>query len=123
MNLEGFKKYNIDPVAKPRMTKRDVWKKRPVVMKYRAFCDQCRALGVYIPASGSTIYFIIPMPASWSKKKKLEMNDRPHQQTPDLDNLLKAVLDAIYAQDNTVWDVHVKKRWGYEGAICVSALE
>lgn len=59
------------------------------------------------------------MPQSWSKKKKEQMNDTPHQQTPDVDNLLKAVLDAIYDQDGVVWDIHVKKRWGYGGAICI----
>ena len=118
-----LKKYLINPVAKPRMTRCDVWKKRPVVLKYREFCDLCRAHKVFIPVSGATVYFIIPMPQSWSKKKKEQMNDRPHQQKPDIDNLLKAVLDAIYLDDQKVWDVHVKKRWGYEGAIYVSTLE
>jgi Holliday junction resolvase RusA-like endonuclease len=123
MNSEGLKKYNIDPVAKPRMTQSDKWKKRPATSKYWAFCDQCLEQQVFIPLSGSMVYFIIPMPESWSKKKKEQMNDRPHQQKPDIDNLLKAVLDAIYLDDQKVWDVHVKKRWGYEGAIYVSTLE
>ena len=35
--------YYINPVSKPRMTQRDVWKKRPVVVKYHAFCDEMRA--------------------------------------------------------------------------------
>lgn len=30
------------PVAKPRMTKRDKWAKRPCVMKYWAWCDLVR---------------------------------------------------------------------------------
>ena len=30
---------NIQPVAKPRMTRSDRWKKRPVVLKYWQFKD------------------------------------------------------------------------------------
>jgi Holliday junction resolvase RusA-like endonuclease len=115
-----FKKYLINPVPKPRMTQRDKWKKRPIVMRYRDFCDQCREQQVFIPLDGSTVVFIIPMPDSWSKKKKMEMEDKPHQQKPDLDNLIKAVLDAIYLDDEKVWNLHAVKRWGHSGAICVA---
>lgn len=33
---------DIEPVAKPRMTKKDKWAKRPCVMKYRAYKDMLR---------------------------------------------------------------------------------
>lgn len=111
--------YAITPCAKPRMTRADVWQKRPAVVKYRAFCDACRAAELTVPESGSTVLFFIPMPESWSKKKKIMLDNTPHRQTPDVDNLLKAVLDAIYVNDCCVWNIHVIKRWAYTGAIVV----
>ena len=35
--------FNVNPVAKPRMTQRDKWKKRPVVDKYYAYKDEMNA--------------------------------------------------------------------------------
>lgn len=61
--------YAITPMGKPRMTRSDKWKKRPEVLRYRAFCDEVRARGVILPESRSHIIFILPMPQSWSKKK------------------------------------------------------
>ena len=109
--------YKIVSVPKPRMTQRDKWAKRPAVVRYRAFCDEVRALGVNVKESGSEVVFVIPMPKSWSKKKKAEMIDEPHQQRPDLDNLLKALLDAIYDEDCTVWNIKASKIWGETGPI------
>lgn len=116
---EDRRVYKIEPVAKPRMTRSDVWKQRPAVMRYRQFCDECRAARVAIPESGATVLFFLPMPPSWKEKKKVIMDNQPHQQKPDVDNLLKAVLDAIYENDCGVWNVHVVKRWAREGSIVI----
>ena len=99
------------------MTQRDKWQKRPIVVKYREFCDTVRALKINVPESDSHVIFTIQMPKSWSKKNRKMMNGRPHQQVPDADNLLKALLDAIYGDDKGVWDVRVTKVWGYEPQI------
>lgn len=115
-----MKKYEITPVPKPRMTQRDKWKKRPVVLRYLAFCDECRSLGVTVPESGAHIVFNMPMPTSWSKKKKTEMLGRPHQQRPDIDNLSKALFDAVYSDDSTIWDVRTTKLWAETGSIEIS---
>ncbi len=40
--------------------------------------------------------YIMPIPKSWPPKKKLEMDWKPHQQTPDLDNLYKAFVDTVF---------------------------
>ncbi|MCP3681572.1 MAG: RusA family crossover junction endodeoxyribonuclease [bacterium] len=109
--------YPITPVPKPRQTRSDKWKKRPCVMRYRAFADEVRARGVKFPESGAKITFLVPMPKSWSKQKKEIYNHQPHQQTPDLDNLVKALLDAIYSSDSGVYSFSVRKCWSYEGAI------
>ena len=115
--------YHITPMPKPRMTRRDKWKKRPVVLRYHAFKDEVRFQGVYLPEHGYHVTFIIPMPKSWSKKKKLEMDGEPHQQTPDKDNLEKALLDSLFEDDSRIWDGRVTKRWGQVGKIIVSYSE
>ena len=107
----------IVPVPKPRMTQRDKWAKRPAVLRYRSFCDQVRAAGLLVPEAGAHIVFHLPMPPSWSKKKRAEMIGRPHQAKPDIDNLGKALMDACLEEDQGVWDVRMTKRWAEQGGI------
>lgn len=110
----------ITPVPKPRMTQKDRWAKRPAVLRYRAFCDEVRLRGVSIPESGAHVTFVLPMPRSWSKEKRAEMEGRPHQQKPDVDNCTKALLDALFEEDSGIWDLRTTKLWGSEGKIVVS---
>jgi Holliday junction resolvase RusA-like endonuclease len=42
-----------------------------------------------------SLVFRFAMPASWSKKKREQMRGELHAQKPDIDNLLKAVMDAM----------------------------
>jgi len=114
----------LDPVAKPRMTKRDAWAKRPCVQRYWAFKDeivrQAEEQGFTFPESHATIAFTIPMPKSWSKKKREQMNGQPHQQKPDLDNYVKAVFDSLLDEDCRVWHMSgVSKAWGEQGRISI----
>lgn len=113
-----MKKYAIDPYPKPRMTRSDGWKKRPVVLKYWKFCKDIEDLGVTI-TNEPIITFVVRMPKSWSKKKKAEMEGKPHQQTPDLDNYIKALFDACKKEDKAVWSVCAQKIWGYNGEIII----
>ena len=46
-----------------------------------------------------TTTFHLPMPPSWSRKKQLTMIGKPHAQKPDIDNLLKAVLEIMSKPD------------------------
>jgi Holliday junction resolvase RusA-like endonuclease len=115
--------YKIDPVAKPRMTQRDKWKQRPAVLKYRAFCDHVRLLGISVPDQGCHVTFVIPMAASWSKKKKDFLRGQPHQQRPDVDNLTKALMDAVHKEDCSVWDIRTTKIWGDAGAILIDQMQ
>lgn len=75
-----MKVFNIEPVPKPRMTQADKWKKRPPVLKYFAFKDEVKLNKITLPESHYHIIFILPMPKSWSKTKRSEMNGKPHQQ-------------------------------------------
>ena len=111
--------YDITPVAKPRQTRSDKWKKRPAVMKYRAFKDECRLKKVVIPDAGAHITFVIPFPKSYSLKKRKNLDGQPHVQVPDVDNLAKAVFDAVFSDDSGVYDIRISKYWGYTGRIIV----
>jgi len=113
---------NVVPVAKPRMTKRDVWKKRPCVVKYREYCDQLRAEfeDRKLPEHGLHIIFVVPMPKSWSKKSRALHIDSPHKQRPDLDNFAKAFFDALLPEDSRVWHCQLTKRWGGAGKILIA---
>ena len=113
----GQMTYLITPVPKPRQTRSDKWKNRPSVLRYRDFADTCRAAGIEVATGGDHIIFIMPMPPSWTKKKKTQFAGKPHTLRPDVDNLLKALLDAVYDDDSAVWDIRVSKTWGYSGAI------
>jgi len=44
---------------------------------------------------------------------------KPHQQKPDIDNLLKGWMDALYRNDQIIWKVQVEKRWHKVGNIQV----
>jgi len=91
-------------------------------MRYRAFADEVRAAGITIPESCFHIIFILPMPDSWSKKKKEAMNGKPHQRKPDKDNLEKSLLDAVFKEDSRIWDGRVSKIWGEEGRIIITEI-
>lgn len=87
-------------------------------MKYWEFKDECILKNVKFEAENS-VCFVLPMPKSWGIKKKQKYNQTPHLQTPDLDNLIKALLDALYKNDSTIWSFQAKKMWGYKGKIII----
>ena len=109
-------KLNIPPCPKPRMTKADRWRKRQSVLKFFAFRDAVRQDESWktfelLDMDSFEIEFHVPMPKSWSKKKKGYMNGSAHQQRPDLDNYLKAWKDSVYEEDAIVWRVKASKLW------------
>lgn len=111
---------DIDPVGKPRMTRRDVWKKRPCVLKYRAYKDELR-----LKTKGFKLYdsfkiaFFIPFPKSYSKKKRKKLLGKPHQVKPDIDNLIKGIMDFFCKEDSYIHCVKACKVWGEKGKIII----
>src|SRR5579885_810451 len=111
-----------DPMGKPRMTQRDVWKKRPVVLRYRDYCDRIReAAPTALPSMD--VYAVevtahIAMPQSWSLKKKAAMDGEICRQRPDWDNIGKAVCDALFKEDSGIADGRTIKFWCLEGEQC-----
>lgn len=117
---------NIVPVPAPRQSGRDAWKPRPCVIRYREYRDAViGAWGDRELCLPCKIIFILPMPKSWSEKKKKEKEGEPHLSKPDDDNLLKAFIDSLYRDqdDSHVWSVWAEKRWGKEGKIIIQNIE
>ena len=115
-----MKVYDIVSVPKPRMTQRDKRPPvRPCVAKYRAFKDEIFYAKLDLLEAGTSIMFVLPMPKSWPKQRKQKMYMKPHQQTPDLDNLLKGLFDACYQDDCVIWQITAKKVWGDKGQIWI----
>lgn len=115
----------ICPVPAPRQTRSDRWKARDCVIRYRDFRDELIWMWgdrqLEIP---SRVTFILPMPPSWSKKKRLAHDGQPHLPKPDADNLLKAFLDGLYRDknDSVVHSIWPRKRWGEVGEIIVQKI-
>lgn len=72
---------------------------------------EAKAKQFILPPIGSSITFFIPVPLSWSKKKKKLHHGRYHQSKPDIDNLTKAILDSLMAEDKHIAHLEVCKRW------------
>jgi len=109
-----------NPMPKPRMTRADTWKKRPIVLDYWAFKDEITSQANKNGFSLGEAYraeFYIKMPKSWSNKKKDKMKGTPHRQRPDIDNLIKAIQDTLLKEDSAVWYVVSTKKWAYDGCV------
>jgi Holliday junction resolvase RusA-like endonuclease len=122
----------IDPVAKPRMTKRDCH--RPAHKKYFAYKEQIKRWFqdsmVTVPEKGAHIIFRIPITKSWSKIRQERLIGKPHRgskdgaKAMDKDNLEKALLDAIFPKsagedDSHIWDTRSTKVWHDHGEIII----
>lgn len=114
------------PVAKPRMVRSDKYKKRPVVLNYWAFKDriikQAKQQGFKL-GKQYKVTFVMPLPESLPKNKKVEFEGKPHQVRPDLDNMLKALNDCLSEEDSDIHYVVCNKVWGKDGKIIVENLE
>jgi len=128
-----FYVFPVEPIGAPRMTQSDKWKtnphhpdpkkrQRPAVIQYFKFKNdiylQSLALRFKLGDYLDAVYFI-PMPASWSNKKKLAMLGTPCLSKPDTDNITKAIKDALLSNDSGVWYEKAEKRWAYNGSILI----
>lgn len=125
--------FDIVPISAPRMTQSDRWKlnpehpdinkrQRPVVTKYFAYKNLLILQGKQMKFEIKSILdvlFIIPMPDSWSMKKKERMNGLPCKVKPDTDNLLKAIKDTFCKNDSHIWKETAEKRWGFKGSVII----
>lgn len=127
----------ITPVAQPRQRistiggrARSYLPKKHAVHGYKlALQHAVREAGIEVGDGPLTVELVcyLPMPASWSKKKRAALLHSPHCQKPDLDNLAKAVLDGllpVIGDDCRVWQFDVlRKLWAEHGGIGITIEE
>lgn len=117
-------------MGKPRMTQGDSWKNRDCVNRYWALKDELNLIAnvnkFKLPLTYHAL-IILPMPKSWSKKRKEKMNGKPHMQKPDKDNLEKTLCDCLpivdEKDDKAVWDSRVTKLWGKESRLVIYQMK
>lgn len=67
------------------------------------------------------ILFVMPIPPSWSKKKRMDAIGSYHTSKPDIDNLIKGLFDAankiLWQDDNQVVRCNTTKIYGEKPCI------
>lgn len=107
-----------DPTPKPRQTRSDKWNTRPPVLRYRAWADLARLCAPPELAERETLnpehesargvalgaIFYIAIPKSRPKHAKDRLRGQRHLGKPDIGNLMKALEDALFPEDDSaVW--------------------
>ena len=98
---------DIEPIGKPRMTQRDKWHSRPATTKFWNFKRniQIQAKKQKFTLSDCIeIYCFIQKPKSERKKGIFA-----HRKKPDIDNIVKAILDSLKDYDQTIYIITVVK--------------
>lgn len=107
------------------MVRSDKWKKRTVTNNYWAFKAELKLKANLaglktLPDEITSITFVVPMPGSWSEKKKQKYHGMPHTQRPDLDNFLKGLQDCLCTEDSHIWRIrNLTKIWGRKGQLII----
>lgn len=73
------------------------------------------------------LHFMLPIPASASKKAREALLNAPHTKKPDIDNLCKSVLDGmgdiVFKNDGQIASLHATKKYGNQGFISILIKE
>ncbi|MEM2138661.1 MAG: RusA family crossover junction endodeoxyribonuclease [Candidatus Woesearchaeota archaeon] len=115
---------DIEPCSAVRMTNSDRWKKenhvnpnlrmRKCVKKYfdfkRKLLYEFEKNNINLKDE-LNIVFYLKIPDSLSSKKKDLLKGSPHKKRPDLDNLVKAVMDAVRKEDGDIFKIIAEKRY------------
>lgn len=114
------------PMGAPRMTQADRWRQRPCVMRYREFKDAIRRDAPELPNPEdinelSWVAYFVPPPSMPVQKRKAILGTL-HRQKPDRDNIDKAVLDALFQDDQAIAHGTLTKRWGTEAKMVITVL-
>ena len=89
-------------------------KSHPVHEYKRRIAEYTDDWPVFVGPLNVVIELAFPMPQSWSYKKQAAMREAWHTQKPDIDNVVKAILDALkdrWRDDTQVARLTVDKRW------------
>lgn len=93
----------------------DYLNRKNIIKRYfdykRSLKAEADRVGFVIPEENVWFRFFIPMPQSWSKKKRNQMCFQQHKTRPDIDNLSKGVFDSLLVQDMALSDYRASKFW------------
>lgn len=64
-----------------------------------------------MPRQGAFIKFYLPIPKSFSVKKRKQLAFQVHESKPDVDNILKPFFDALVPKDQIISDFRASKFW------------
>jgi len=118
-------RFNINPVpaSRPRVSRWSTYYPK----KYTKFKNDMAALTSEMETTPSEklvsveLEFGIMIPKSWSKKKREGLNNTYCSNNSDIDNYIKAILDAlndvVYVDDRQVVEIFAKKIYSDEGYI------
>lgn len=115
-------RFAIAPIGAVRLVRSSAYNPSPAAQRYFAWKEKF-AGAVYDAVTVHKLFklselesrvwwrFYQPMPASWSRKRRLQHAAQPCHSKPDWDNCAKAVYDAIFVEDKRVWDVRGSTLW------------
>ncbi len=124
----------VTPMGAVRMTQRGKYI-NAAAQRYLAYKSHIQLLakqqlkGDFFPSGPleARITFFMPIPKSWSKKKKEDAVFSYHTKKPDADNLVKGVFDAlnkiVWQDDNQIAKVTALKIYSEKTGIEVSIRE
>lgn len=108
--------------ARPRVTVNGTYMPREYQAARRALRAAFGAVTVRPPWI-VRVTAVRQMPASWSKRKRAELDGRWCVTKPDVDNIVAGVLDALFEEDSAVVSVSGMKVWGVAFGLKVEVWE
>jgi len=115
------------PAPRPRFSKYGTYNKKEYTQYKQKIAWMYKSKGgsLYDGIVNIKIDFFFMVPKSWSKKKKECMDE--YLPKADVDNLAKAVLDALngiaYEDDRQIQSLFVRKQYSKSNAVVIEILE
>lgn len=107
------------PKGKPRMTRSDTWTSRtprPCVQAWWDWADKIRKAAEKVDwpeqlQGRLLIHAYLPFSSAFGVIARRELAGTPHRVDPDEDNISKGIKDALFEEDNFIWNSHCIKLW------------
>ncbi len=113
------RRIDMEPFGKerPRVTKNGTYM-RPTYRRKKSFLREQFGPVIVEGMLKLSIVAFRPMPQSWSRSKRRMMLGEPAKPSPDIDNIIGGVMDALFPEnDDHVVSLEAHKVWGERGAI------
>lgn len=106
------------PLHRPRFSHGKVYndQKSEMLVQYLSLKSQHGKQSLFQDPIHLDVTFIFQVPQSYTKKKQESMINKPYEGRPDLDNLVKMLMDictgALYTDDKIITSISAEKRYG-----------